>query len=399
MSELVVTDDERRSRIARRHLVVPSARADRLEHVADAMVGLHSSDPVTVYLSAAARLRDATIEAIDDALHSRRAVVRHHAMRRTLWVFTPDVARIAHASSTVALIAPLRRTLGKLLVENDVTDDPDRWLDEAINATTGALAARGEATTRELGDAVPSLRAPLAFASAKTYGGSIAAHTRVLTLMGFMGIIIRGRPLGSWISGQYRWTLADSSFPGALDPDETDGPDEAAAALVDRYLSTFGPASLTDVQWWTGWTKRKSTTAIERAGGTIHESVTGDPLIVARGDSAITDIEAPWVAVLPGLDPTTMGWKDRSWYLPDEYVPALFDRNGNAGPTIWADGRVVGGWMQRPDGSIATRLLEPIGQQHQRLLDDELERVRSFVGDTRFTVRFPTPLSKELAAS
>ena len=45
------------------------------------------------------------------------------------------------------------------------------------------------------------------------------------------------------------------------------------------------------------------------------------------------------------------GLDARDWYL-GPHRPALFDRNGNAGPTIWVDGRIVGGWAQRSDGEI-----------------------------------------------
>lgn len=389
MTPQIVAEPERRARLARRHLLDGVSRVEQVADVADALVALHSSDPVTVYLSAAARLADASIEAIDDELYERRSVIRHHAMRRTLWVFTPTVARVAHASSTRALVPSMRRSFGKLLLENGVTDDPDRWLDDAIAATAHALVARGEATTRELGEAMPSLRAPLSFASGKTYGGTISAHTRVLTLMGFMGIVIRGRPLGSWVSGQYRWAVADDWVDGGLgDADPVD----AAAQLVDRYLRSFGPASAVDVQWWTGWTKGTTTAALGRAGAIALDG----GLFVAADDTAPTDRPSPWVRLLPGLDPTTMGWKERAWYLPDDAVTSLFDRNGNAGPTIWADGRVVGGWAQRPDGEIAHRLLEPISAEHRRLLDEEIERLRTFVGDSRFTLRFQTPLSRDL---
>ena len=54
------------------------------------------------------------------------------------------------------------------------------------------------------------------------------------------------------------------------------------------------------------------------------------------------DPPEPWVALLPGLDPTTMGWKQRGWYLDPEVGAAVFDRNGNGGPTVWVDGRIVG---------------------------------------------------------
>jgi hypothetical protein len=52
---------------------------------------------------------------------------------------------------------------------------------------------------------------------------------------------------------------------------------------------------------------------------------------------------------------------------------------------------VVGGWAQRPDGTIATELTVEVGDHGRSLIDEAIERVRSFVGDTRFSVRFPSP--------
>ena len=68
------------------------------------------------------------------------------------------------------------------------------------------------------------------------------------------------------------------------------------------------------------------------------------------------------MAFLPSLDPTIMGWQQRAWYLAD-HGPVLFDRNGNAGPTVWVDGRVAGGWTQRRSGEIVHRLLEDVGAE------------------------------------
>ena len=69
------------------------------------------------------------------------------------------------------------------------------------------------------------------------------------------------------------------------------------------------------------------------------------------GDEDAVRPTAPWVALLPALDPTTMGWQGRGWYL-GPHGPRLFDRSGNAGPTVWVDGHIVGGWAQRPDGEV-----------------------------------------------
>ena len=94
------------------------------------------------------------------------------------------------------------------------------------------------------------------------------------------------------------------------------------------------------------------------------------------------------MAALPGLDPTTMGWKERDWYLPPAAADA-FDRNGNAGPTLWVDGRVVGAWAQQRDGRLLTHYFEPVPPARRDALAERLAVLAEVVGETRFTVRFP----------
>jgi hypothetical protein len=107
----------------------------------------------------------------------------------------------------------------------------------------------------------------------------------------------------------------------------------------------------------------------------------------------------PWVALLPALDPTAMGWRERGWYV-GEHSAALFDRSGNIGPTVWCEGRVVGGWAQRPGGQIAVRLLEDIGAEAAAAVAAEAQRLGEWIGPgVRVTPRFRTPLERELAAA
>ena len=142
-------------------------------------------------------------------------------------------------------------------------------------------------------------------------------------------------------------------------------PQTAAAELARRYLDRFGPATTADLQWWAGWTTGATKRAIA-ATGAVAVDLEGDG--EADGWVLHDDIDtrphrsAPWIAFLPALDPTTMGWKQRSWYLGDHgrFGHSLFDSNGNAGPTIWIDGQVVGGWAQRRSGEIAYRLLTDV---------------------------------------
>jgi hypothetical protein len=93
-----------------------------------------------------------------------------------------------------------------------------------------------------------------------------------------------------------------------------------------------------------------------------------------------------------------MGWKQRAFHLDEALVPHLFDRNGNGGPAIWVDGRIVGGWVQRKDGTIRTELLADVGAEHRAEIDRAAHVLETLLGDVRFSVRFPAPMQARLLA-
>ncbi len=122
----------------------------------------------------------------------------------------------------------------------------------------------------------------------------------------------------------------------------------------------------------------------------------GTPAWVAAGDGAPVADPGPWVAVLPSLDPTTMGWKARDWYLPDAARDA-FDNYGNGGPTLWVDGRIVGAWAQHPkEGDIRIHFFENVPQARRREIGVRAAELQTWVGDTIVKARFPGNIQKTL---
>ena len=94
-----------------------------------------------------------------------------------------------------------------------------------------------------------------------------------------------------------------------------------------------------------------------------------------------------------------MGWQARDWYL-GAHRERLFDHSGNIGPTVWWDGRIVGGWAQRKeDGEVVLGLLEDLGADAAAAIAAEAQRVRDWIGDVRVTPRMRTPLERELATA
>jgi hypothetical protein len=129
----------------------------------------------------------------------------------------------------------------------------------------------------------------------------------------------------------------------------------------------------------------------------VEVDLDGAPGFVLPDDVENEPWPEPWAALLPALDPTVMGWKERDWYLGD-HGPALFDTSGNAGPTVWWDGRIVGGWSIRKDGEVVYRQLEDVGAEASRAVEAEAELLQAWLGETTVIPRFLTPLARELAS-
>jgi hypothetical protein len=382
-----ISVEERRARLARRHHLASASKAADLVTVARDLVGLHGTDPVSIFLSAAARMKKPSIAAVEDALYSQRSLVRMLAMRRTLFVEPLDFVPVVQAAASDAVAVRERARLIKFLDDAGIAADPARWLRKVENKALKALAGLGEATAGQLASEVPELGEKLVLSRGKKYEATVSISGRVLLLLAAEGRVVRGRPRGSWISTQYRWSTAENWL-GATIPDVP--VDEARATLVRQWLRAFGPGTVDDIKWWTGW----SAGEVRKALASVKPAEVDDGLVLADDVAPVRAVR-PWVALLPSLDATTMGWKQRGWYL-GPHAPALFDRTGNAGPTVWCDGRVVGGWAQRGDGEIVYRLLEDIGRDATTAVDATAEALQRLVGDIRYTPRFLTPLEREL---
>src|SRR5260370_35304361 len=93
------TVEERRARLSRRHHLAPANRAASATEVARDIVGLHSTDPATVFVAAWARMKNAEVAGIEHGLYADRALVRVPVLRRTAFVFPPAEAALALAPS------------------------------------------------------------------------------------------------------------------------------------------------------------------------------------------------------------------------------------------------------------------------------------------------------------
>jgi len=391
-----IDDDQRRARLGVRHLLAPARRAGHAEEAVDAVVALHATDPATVFLAIAARQADradgadrAAVGTADTerALYEDGTLVRMHGMRHTLFVVDERLAPTVHASTTLKAAGRERR--GMLAFFADGGLDP-AWVSDVERATLAALADGAEATGAQLGRLVPGLRTELPYGVGTSYETTQTVGMRLLRVLGMEGAIVRRRPVGGWTSSQHQWALHRPYPPLPVG--------EAQAQLAARWLAAYGPGTAEDLKWWTGWGVREVRAALAACEAVAVGLDGGAEGFVLPSDVRPVPAPEPWAALLPALDPTPMGWQQRDWYLPSEHRAELFDRSGNIGPTVWWNGRIVGGWAQRADGEIVRRLFDAVGAEGEAAIDRETEALRDRVGDTRITPRFRTPLERTLTA-
>jgi hypothetical protein len=391
----LISDDERRARLAVRHALAPSARVDDPVAATRAMTVLHATEPATVYLSLHARVDGLTVEDVDRALYDDRSLVKQLAMRRTLFVFPRELLPAAWGSASARVAAQLRARLAKEVQAAGLADDGVAWLDAAEAAVLSRLADGSALPAQTLREEVPELQGRIELAAGKAYGGSFPIAPRVLGQLGVEALIVRGRNGGHWRISRPQWT----SMRAWLGEEPVPLPGrEGYAALVAAWLATFGPGTAADVQWWLGGTVGAVRHALADVGAVEVGLAGGATGWVLPGDDAPASYDEPWAALLPVLDPTVMGWKERGFFL-GPHGAALFDVNGNAGTTAWWNGRVVGCWLQDTDGVVLVHLLEDVAAEGRAALDTEAERLTKWLAGTRVGTVYPSPAMKAAATA
>ncbi|OBK53725.1 winged helix DNA-binding domain-containing protein [Mycobacterium sp. 1081908.1] len=388
------TVDERRNRLARRHFLA-AGDTPPITRVIGGLLGLHATDPATPYLSLWARVPGFATADLEAQLYRKRCAVRHLAMRRTLWLVRSEDLTTIQAAASDGVADNERRRLAVDARRAGVAADGDRWLDAACSAVVRHLGDNGPASSTELRAALPELAGTYDPAPGKRWGGEVPLGPRVLTVLSARGEIVRGPNDGGWTTSRPRWATT-AHWLGDLGDSPPDR--QARAELTRRWLAAFGPATVADVKWWFGTTLTAARQALADVGA-VEVDLHGSGAGWALPDDLDPEPEAPpWCALLPGLDVTTMGWFQRDWYL-GEHRAQVFDRNGNAGPTAWWNGRVVGGWHQDAGGRVRLQLLDDPGRDGRRALQRRADELTSWLDGVRISPRFPSPLSKAGAAA
>lgn len=377
---------ERRARLTRRHFLGP--HGSDTSAVTAALVGLHATDPATPYLSLWARIPGFARADLDSRIYEERSLVKHLAMRRTLWVVPADGMPAVQVASSDRVADTESRKLIADVEKAGVAADGAAWLRTASAAALAYLEANGPTSATQLRVAIPELAGTYDSAPGKPWGGDTPLSPRVITVLAVRGEVVRGPNQGGWTSSRPLWVPAASW----LGTSEAAEPDSAGADLVHTWLRAFGPATVGDIKWWFGHTLTWTRRALADIGA-VQVDLHGTPGVALPDDLEPEPEIEPWCALLPGLDVTTMGWVDREWYL-NGLRGEVFDNRGNAGPTAWVDGRVVGAWRQSDDGEVQLRIAADANRHDRKALQRKADELTDWLDGAVIKPRFPSPLSK-----
>lgn len=378
---------ERRARLAVRHRLAPGYVADDVSDVARSLVALHATDPPTVVLSARARTVGLTAASVEAALHDERSLIRVMAMRRTLWVVPRSLLPAVLAGGADRVATSERRRLAREVETAGLHADGEAWLAAACTQVLEVLGD-DELSASELRDRAPLLEGQMEYGQGRSWGGTTPIAPRVLTVLSAEGRVLRAHNDGGWYTSRPKYAATEHWLGH---PVETISVESAVAELVREWLRSFGPGTEDDLVWWLGSTKARVRAALGHLGA-VAVDLDGSVGYLLPDDVEPVEPVDPWLALLPVLDPTTMGWKDRDWYV-GPHRALLYDTSGNGGAAVWCDGAIVGGWWQLEDGTVRTELLEDIGTESAASVDEQAAALTEWFAGRRVMPRFPSPLA------
>ena len=312
-----------------KHSLTQSAAS--IEGLAADLVGLHNTMQPSPYLSVRARHDGFARSQLDELMWGSWQLARLRSMRLTMFIFPRDLLEVA-AAATRRLSENLAL---RWLADSGMTPAEFEHLADAVDDALGDGPLTSRALRRRLG--VPqSIDLP-----------------GVVGRMCDIGRLVGGAPPRSWRSSVRQYHRWNDVLPG-VDLHRWKE-DDAIRELIRRYIRSYGPVTVDDMSWWTGFTKGRCRVAI---GGLDLEEVAVDdwprPLYRTTGD-LITDDPADAVKALPPLDPYVQGYRDRVRFLDPDRHGFVYDGGGNSAPTLLHQGRIIGVWQVSDDPELSVR--------------------------------------------
>ncbi len=219
--------------------------------------------------------------------------------------------------------------------------------------------------------------------------------TRIINQMCDQGLLVRGMPKSGWKSNLHYYHLFKDLYP-KIDLETYDEVD-AIGLLIKLYIRSHGPVSVTDISWWSGLGKTLVHRHLDNLGDwLVHTGITGleGDFMMSQSDwdslTSFAPLKDETVNLLPMLDPYIMGYKDRKRYLDPKDYHYIFDRSGNAAPTILLNGQIIGVWDVSPSQQNIIKMLlfcKDVPQQVITQINHSASEIGTFISDQEVEIQ------------
>ena len=350
--------------VLQKHHLTEDPKTDDLLQIVRDIGGLHATLSTTPYISLFLRSKSFKREDLDDVLYTKRLFGKVRYARKTVYILPKDRVTIAHSAMKALLLARFEVYIQHL----GLTKDEYKKITRAI---LDIVKGCGK-TTKEI----------------KAKMKRNLNVSAIVNLMCDQALLIRGKPKTGWKSNLHTYFPFNEYFPD-LDLSEI-GELHAKEQMVRHYLSSYGPVSVTDISWWTGFSKGD----VKRILGVLKNDlisveisgISGSHMMLSSDYESLNSVKIskkPRVHLLPALDPYLMGFKDRQRFLDDTHAAWIYDRSGNATNAILVDGRIAGvwDWIDQKEPEIKFHLFENTGTDTKKIITSKATQLGHFIFD------------------
>ncbi len=311
-------------------------------------LGVYGTAPMS-YLSLLARDAISTRAEFDALVETERTVASIRAMRYSVHALPldliPIVAMATHKDNR-ASVANRARKLGDRLTD----------LSPAVlqALTSGPMTASAIKKAVDPDD---------------TTGGLFAL---VIAMLAADHEVVRVPATAGWRSNRLRYARWRDWLP-TVDPFEL-SESEAQRELADRYAAAYGPVTIEDLAWWSGWGIGRAT----EISSSVDLAVTGSARSLLDG-----------VRLLPAWDVHLVAYKDRSRVVNEDHLPFVYDAMGNAASVVTQNGKVVGVWdLGKKDKPLVIRVapLTSWSAATWQNVEAQADKIRAFVDAPEVTI-------------
>ncbi|MBB2482589.1 AlkZ family DNA glycosylase [Bacillus sp. APMAM] len=318
------------------------------------LVGIQAQDPMAPYFGLWNRLKEFCQEDLSNLILDKK-VVRLALMRSTIHLVSSQDGMSLRPLVQSVQESVLKNSFGKYLngVDTCAIAEAGRALVETKPLTFSELG-------KLLGNQWPNVDS-----------AALAAVVRTMIPL------VQLPPRGIWgKSGKAVHTSAEVWL-GALPFSKLTTED-----MILRYLAAFGPATIKDIQVWSGRTRLIENVEHLLPQLIIFHDEEGNELFdIPNAPRPEENIPSP-PRFLGGFDNMLLSYANRKRIMDESYRNKVFTKNGIIRPTILIDGFVSGIWKYEKEKGIVRLIIElfkEVSEQDQNELTEEGNRLLDFI--------------------